>query len=813
MITAGLLIVFFIILVLIINSRFSAYGDFHQSLKRNLSDLTKEIKELKEQIGKLNAGHTIAPVQPKPEPPPVAHKPQERVAEVPKAPPVQERKDPFAAQQPQPQKQIPVIETPQHKPAIQQQPQQQQPGWFDQWLQKNPDIEKFIGENLINKIGIAVLVLGIAFFVKYAIDKEWINEIGRVMIGLASGGVLVALAHRLRNSYRSFSSVLVGGGIAVFYFTIAFAFHEYQLIGQTSAFMIMVVITAFAVVLSILYDRIELGMLATIGGFITPFLVSTGQNNYHALFTYMSILSMGLLVLAYFKRWQIIYFTAFLFTIIIYGAWLFDQVDGYNVTPPYKDALMYATIFYFIYLAMHVVNNIRTKRKFSGFDFTSLLMINFAYYAAGIIALEYWNSGDFQGLFTASLGAINLILAFIFFRQRTADKNFVYLLIGLTLTFLSLAAPVQLEGNYITIFWSAETVLLFWLYQRSGIKLIKNSSFIIGTLTLISLGMDWVGIYGVEVDKLPVVINKGFLTSVFVSLSMGLLYRLFWREADTYFLAPITNQNMKNIVGTTAVLLFFIAGVLEINYQFSTRFPEIRARFRETGLHFMYLQLYVLAFICALFLLTERFGKLKDPLLRMGIPLVCFLLYLFNVSNIYDTEKLLLSGANNKQYFIAQWASIALIFVLASISISYFRRNEAMLKSYRNIFTWFMAFALVIVLSLESRHIMVWFNYSGEASIFDIENLYYKAGMTIIWGLSSFTMMYLGMKHKFKPLRIVSLVLFGATLVKLFSFDIRNIPPGGKIAAFILLGVLLLTVSFMYQRLKKLIIDDATNQG
>ena len=85
--------------------------------------------------------------------------------------------------------------------------------------------------------------------------------------------------------------------------------------------------------------------------------------------------------------------------------------------------------------------------------------------------------------------------------------------------------------------------------------------------------------------------------------------------------------------------------------------------------------------------------------------------------------------------------------------------------------------------------------------------------MTIVWGLSSFVMMYLGMKHKFKPLRIVSLVLFGATLVKLFSYDIRNIPPGGKIAAFILLGVLLLTVSFMYQRLKKLIIDDATNQA
>jgi len=810
MITAGLLIVFFIVLLVLSSARHSEIRTYNDIITKKLSELKKEVNELKEQIGKTSPAHPSATAQPKAEAP-VTHKPQERIAEPPKAPPVQERKE-MPVQQPQPQKSIPVIEAPQINPPAQPQPTQEKPGWFDQWLQKNPDMEKFIGENLINKIGIAVLVLGIAFFVKYAIDKDWINEVGRVAIGLVSGGILVGIAHRLRNSYRSFSSVLVGGGIAVFYFTIAFAFHQYKLFDQTSAFIIMVVITAFGVILSILYDRIELAMIATVGGFITPFLVSTGQNNYQALFTYMAILSTGLLVLAYFKRWQLIYFTAFLFTIFIYGAWLFDQVYNNNSIPT-RDALLFATIFYFIYVAMHIVNNIRTKRKFSGFDFTSLLMINFAYYAAGIVALEFWNSGQYQGLFTASLGAINLILAFVFLRQRTADKNFVYLLIGLTLTFLSLAAPVQLKGNYITLFWAAETVLLFWLYQRSGIKLIKISSAVIAILTLISLGMDWVEIYGVEVGNLPVVINKGFLTSVFVSLALGLLYRLFWREADTYYFAPITNKNVKNIAGTTAVLIFFIAGILEINYQFRTRFPEIRARFEETGLNFTYLQLYVLIFLCTLFLLTERFGKLKDPFIRMGIPVVGFFLYLFNISNIYETEKLLLSTGNYKQYFAAQWVSIVLIFILASISISYFRKNQTQLKSYQNFFTWFISFALVTVLSLEGRHIMVWFNYTGEASIFDIENLYYKAGMTIVWGLSSFLMMYLGMKHKFKPLRIVSLVLFGATLVKLFSYDIRNIPPGGKIAAFILLGVLLLTVSFMYQRLKKLIIDDATNQA
>ncbi|MDP4131019.1 MAG: DUF2339 domain-containing protein [Bacteroidota bacterium] len=71
--------------------------------------------------------------------------------------------------------------------------------WFAKWLRDTPDIEKFIGENLINKVGFAVLVLGISFFVKYAIDQEWINKTGRVCIGLFCG-----MLKPVRNQRRSY---------------------------------------------------------------------------------------------------------------------------------------------------------------------------------------------------------------------------------------------------------------------------------------------------------------------------------------------------------------------------------------------------------------------------------------------------------------------------------------------------------------------------------------------------------------------------------------------------------------------------------
>src|SRR6185312_1254942 len=112
--------------------------------------------------------------------------------------------------------------------------------------ERNSDWEKFIGENLVSKNGIGVLVLAIGFFVKYAIDNNWIGPAGRVAVGVVCGGILIAIAHRLRRQYKAFSSVLVGGGLAALYFTIALAYHEYRLFGQTTAFSIMLIITAFS---------------------------------------------------------------------------------------------------------------------------------------------------------------------------------------------------------------------------------------------------------------------------------------------------------------------------------------------------------------------------------------------------------------------------------------------------------------------------------------------------------------------------------------------------------------------------------------
>ena len=759
---------------------------------------SETLSEIRQQLDELKRGQHTPPIEPVPE----FKKPPVEI--LPPASPVAQEvffpANPIAKTAPP--KPLPVMEDSMLSMSNRkEQPLVQEPGpsWFSKWLHENPDIEKFIGENLINKVGIAVLVLGIAFFVKYAIDQEWINRVGRVCIGLICGGLLLAFAHRLRKNYHSFSSVLVGGGLTVFYFTIAFAFHQYHLFSQPVAFVIMVVVTVFAVLLSILYSRVELGILATVGGFITPFLVSNGDGNYIALFTYLAILNAGLIVLAYNKGWRVLNFLAFVFTQILFLAWIFNRagLPGFS----YCGTFLFGALFYLLFIGMNVIHHVSRRSRLMAFDFIILLSVNLFFYGSGVYLLQGWGYSGWLGLFTASLGIINLALAYLFFRQTRIDQNFVYLLIGITLSFISLAAPVQLNGHYITLFWATEMVVLIWLYQKSGIRLIRIASLLICFLMIISLIMDWSTVYLFRNNRQPVIFNKGFVTGFCCALAAFTAYRLWRKEITGFYLPGISNRLIQYFYFVIAVGLFYIAGSLEINQQFVTHFPG-------TGLQYVYAELYNVSFVIGLLAFLKKRNIPAGKIMLQGLPLLIFTFYLLNIRHVYHSELQLLTSGQYKIYFWGNWLGIILIMLLCVNCNSRVRKNNSLSGNALTAFSVIIALALIIIFSVELRNLSVWMNFSGADSIRNTENIYGRAGLSIIWGLSSFVIIWLGMKFRFKSLRVLALIIFGITLIKLFIYDIRNIPPGGKIAAFILLGVLLLVISFMYQRLKKIIIDD-----
>ncbi|MFD3003237.1 DUF2339 domain-containing protein [Pontibacter toksunensis] len=673
------------------------------------------------------------------------------------------------------------------------------------FFQRNPDWEKFIGENLINKLGIAILVLGIGFFVKYAIDQEWINEVGRVAIGILAGGLLLGIAHRLRKSYQAFSSVLIGGGLAILYFTIAIAFHEYALFSQTVAFILMVGITGFTIFLSMAYNRLELAVLALIGGFGSPFMVSTGEGNYTVLFTFVLILNLGILVLAYFKKWNLLNIIAYIFTVILYGGWLGTRVVGV-AEPPYIGALVFATLFYLVFFGMNIINNLKEQRRFTGPEFMMLLSNTFFYYAAGMFILHHVADGAYKGLFTVVLAVFNFVFAYLLYQNRTTDRNLVYLLIGLVLTFLSLAAPVQLEGNYITLFWALEAVLLIWLSQKSRIGLIRVASVAVLVLMFLSLIIDW-RIYSftdVAVAlELPVIFNKIFITGMVVVAALAATNRLLKQEQENIMVTMLNAGTYKAIVKTALFATLYLVLLFELHYQliYSTATYGTRACILAS-----YNYVYLLGLM--LWAIGQPNTEIKKgAAVVAAFGAVMYLLVLHPI--VVESRNAYLQGAADAKADL-WWHYLPLLLVLLVV-VLFLRvvwQQYGFTHKLGKFSLWFSSFVVVFLASAELEHLSLLSFYQRDLPLEAQLSQIRKIGFPILWGLSSFVLMMVGMRHKVKTLRVISLTLFFLTLLKLFLFDIRGISEGGKIAAFICLGVLLLVVSFMYQKLKNLILED-----
>ena len=696
--------------------------------------------------------------------------------------------------------------------------------WYEK-IDKNNDLEKFIGENLISKIGIAILVLGIGFFVKYAIDQNWINEVARVGIGILAGGIILGFAHYLRNNFKAFSTVLVAGAISVFYFTIGFAFHQYHLFNQTVAFSIMLVITAFSVVISMAYNRQELAILSIIGGFATPFMVSTGSGNYVVLFTYIIILDLGMLVLAFTRKWTLVNIITYVFTILLYISWLLTE--GLKTHPEFfTDALLFATAFYFIFIAMNIAYNIKYKQLFKTIDFSILLSNTFIYFGIGISLLNHYHP-TFKGAFTLVLALINCLLAWFTIKNSKADKNLLYVLIGLGLTFITLAAPVQLTGNYITLFWAAEGALLLWLAQKSGMTIFRYGSVIIYALALVSLFMDWNNTYTLNAE-LSIFVNKGFIAGIFLCASVFVNIILLQKEGNLnieWFEIKYNSKLYLKYNQIVLIILVYLTGLFETIFQLNARLEPNETAALVCGVyHFVFTSFIV-------YFLQKKTNQIFNNLLVI-IGLVNLFLYVIYFNNLafkeivyslditFIAEKPYLNSISNIGFLFHYVLFICIAFQATILYKIIFVNNKISSK----VLNWSLVIVVTFLASSEvllhvlklkinpvlpqtadSSNILYYSNFENYNHV---SKQTIKVLFPILWGVLSFVFLWFGIKKQLKHLRIAALYLLALTLVKLVVYDIREVSEGGKIFAFILLGIVLLIISFMYQKIKAIIIND-----
>ena len=196
------------------------------------------------------------------------------------------------------------------------------------------DFATNLGPKILVATGALAFVIFLAFFVKYAWENDWVGPAGRVLSGAVMGLGLVAGGVRLLGrEYRPLGQGLAGAGLASLYLS-AFAAHGvYELIPRQAAGLFMALITACAVILAARLDARLLASLAWVGGYLTPVLLSTGEDKVVALYLYLTLLNLGALVLDHKRPWMETLPFAMVGTLVLYAGWYlqFFRADRFGV--------------------------------------------------------------------------------------------------------------------------------------------------------------------------------------------------------------------------------------------------------------------------------------------------------------------------------------------------------------------------------------------------------------------------------------------------------------------------------------------------
>jgi uncharacterized membrane protein len=805
-------------------------------LSSNLDKYQKELELLKQQLDLLQQGQTI-----KQQPiivPPVVTTPASKIEIIPEV----EIEKPIVKEEVVKQEPIVVQEQKHYEFKIPPQALKQKP-------KSDFNFEAFIGGKLIVIIGIIILVIGLGIGVKYAIDNDMLGPLARIALAYVAGGIILALALKLKTKYKAFSAVLVSGGMASLYFTtfIAYSMYENELgFHQLPAFIVMLIFTTFTVFAATVYDMEIIGIIGLVGAYAIPMLLSDGSGKIEVMLSYMLIVNCGILVLSFKKYWQVLQHVSYGFTWIIVAAWWLTK---YSYETQTTLLLAFSFLFFIIFYISNMAYKVIKKEQFGVIDIIRIVSNSFIFFGIGYDALNHEATKDYLGMFTVANALVHLVFSYVVFKNKLLDRKLFYLLIALVLSFITIAVPVQLEGSWVTLFWSAEAVLLFSIGRYKAVRFYEWLGYIMIMLAVFSLWQDWGNTYylpsyqygGSNINIYTYwkpFANRSLVTSLFVIISMGSMIYVHHKKS-------ITDEERKQFgiynfaEYALPVLLFIIIystfsneiyAYFETIYQQSVINVPPADQWSDKSILIpiwdeniktvrdVFMGIYNIVFFSIFSMLAIRI--LKSDVVRwsaFAFNILCAIVFITVGLNFLGKVRNVYFAPGEINYFPASGWFLYLRYICFVLFAILLYLTHLLLKTetfkkftISKMYTGcIIHFFILVILSNELLNIHLinsdTYHYYGTDAI-------YKLGFTALWGIYSFILIAWGIAKKNQILRISSISLFGITLIKLVVFDTWDLSTGYKVIAYMLLGVILLVVAFLYQKFKVLIFGDETIQ-
>ncbi len=628
----------------------------------------------------------------------------------------------------------------------------------------------FLQHNALTIIGIFTLVLGIGYFVKYAIDKSWIGESSRAGIGFFTGLAIIVTGHFLRKNYAVFASIITGGGVAALYFTTTIAFREYQIFPQNTAFLVTCMITILSTALSYYYKSEILLIFSLFGGFSAPLMISTGQSNYIFMFTYLSVLNIGMLIVTYLKHWKSIGWISFIFTSIYLFFW--------TVQDPSWVSIPFYLASYLLFYAFALQNYIKKKRLLQ-LDILMLVLVNFSC-VAGLVyifnELQYYPASIFPLVFAA----INTVVWYREYQHKMFSTSYT-VFISIAISLITLSFALELRTHLITSVWAIEASLLLYIWKKTHHKIFKVLFYILFPMVILSQMVTWAGYF--DSDSLHVIFNPVFLTSLIVIA--GCFMNLFLLRKDDK--EKSEKEFYENIFKILSFAVIYFSVLSEIIYHIS---DESLVLILTIGF------LFTIFYIFALIIASKKLLISKDVQTGLMYLFVGFIFFHITTSKI--AFEIIDKQTDPVLFFVYLLYILPLIYVIYKIlPKSDFIRNYL---SY-----WMISLIIILAFSFELFRLYVLMYAENTAEIHRLQNHFSILYLPIIWAVLACIFIYFGLKKEIPEFNKIGFSLLGIMILKLYTYDVWQMDNVSRIVAFIVLGIILLLSSFTFQRLKMII--------
>lgn len=661
--------------------------------------------------------------------------------------------------------------------------------------------EALIGGKLLNRIGALALIIGVGFFLKYAFDNNWINEITRVGIGALLGlGCLAAARRTHKHGFQIFAQGLVGAGIAILYLSVYASFNYYHIVPQWAAFLMMSFVTVLTFANGLYYDSLAVALLGWAGGFLTPILLSTGQANEVGLFGYIGLLDAGLAgLLVRKKQWYVLEPLTLIATWLMFAAW---QSEFYTESDLWV-TVFFIMMFWGIFLFLDIF---RSRPAVSEKRIEQIVpALNVLFYYPALYALVNKEHHDWMSLATLAVGAVYLA-AMLMMQRRNTLTQIAQLRHSLTVvTLLVLATAIQFEQFTTVIFWSFEAAMLVWCASLWRLRYLEQAAFVLFGFTAFKLVYFTPGSLSyVPLERFSLILNEraGAFFALAASLFLGTIFALRWKDEK--------GHNISTWLHYAWIVVMFVLLTVETNDY--SRFRTLNGSWEEKALG-DYTRLTLFGAIWMLYSLPlVWFGLRRSvfPLIVSGIGSAALAVIFGSIRGIaFDPVELFLPVLN------VRFGALILLAAGLVLQTSFMKNSKGAYSWIDDVINVLRVGIVVVVLVLLTGETRDFFQKKIAALLLTegtraeetaaLANLQ-QLCLSGVWLVYSFVLMSLGIWRRLRGLRFVAIGLFGVTILKIFVYDLSFLQTLYRIFSFVGLGLILLGVSYIYQKYKDIIL-------